>query len=344
MMRSGPLTDGGMPLDPVGVLEQELVPVIEAAGPGDHVIAPEVWDRVLLGIARELLGRPGKQFRARVVELAFSLTGGGGGELPPVIPQLVELVHAGSLIIDDIEDGSTHRRGRPALHCLAGVPLAINTGNWLYFAAYHLIERAGLDAAATLDVYRRLTWTMLQSHQGQALDLAIDVTVLRQREVAAYVDAASALKAGALTSFAAELGAIAAGAAEPELRVLARFGSALGIGLQHLDDLGGLRDVGRRDKGREDLAGHRLTWPWSYLARTLDEVRFAKLQRELREAGAGDLDALATELAALLGDEAYHHACARIAAARQMLATTFPGHPVLAAIEAELGRVERSYG
>jgi len=258
-----------------------------------------------------------------------------------VIPQLVEVVHAGSLIVDDIQDDSLERRGGPALHRLYGVPLAINTGNWLYFAAFHLIDRAALGDGAALEIYRRLTRTMFRSHQGQALDLAIDVTALRQRDVLELTDAAAALKAGELMSFAAALGGLAAGAVIPRVESLARFGAALGVGLQHLDDAGGLR--GRRDKGREDLAGHRLTWPWACLAGKLDTVGFTTLQRKLRDARDGDLDPFIDELAGLLGDDAYDRACIRLDGARGMLTEQFAGHPALSSVDAELARLEHAY-
>jgi geranylgeranyl pyrophosphate synthase len=342
MTWSLPLAARAAPPVVLAVLDELLAPAVAAACP-ESGVDPEIWDRVLVGLARDLLARPGKQLRARVVELASELAGSAAGP-PPVIPQLVELVHAGSLIVDDIQDDARCRRGGPALHRVSGTALAINTGNWLYFAAYHLIGRAGLPDGAALEIHRRLTRAMFRSHQGQALDLAIDVTELRQREVAVLAAAAAALKTGELMSFAAELGGVAAGASAPVIASLARFGAALGIGLQQLDDLGGLRNPRRRDKAREDLAGRRLTWPWAYLAHMLDEVRFAKLQRRLRDAGDGELDALATELAELLGDEAHRGACARLDAARAELAAAFPGHAALARVDAELARLERDAG
>ena len=69
--------------DLVAVLDELLAPVAAAACP-EPGVDPEIWDRVLVGFARDLLARPGKQLRARVVELAFELAGGGAG-LPAVI-------------------------------------------------------------------------------------------------------------------------------------------------------------------------------------------------------------------------------------------------------------------
>lgn len=328
------------PLDLVDLLDRELSPLVESASSS---VTPEVWERALVGLARELLARPGKQFRARLVELGWAL-GGAARPLSPLAGPLVELIHAGSLIVDDIEDDSSRRRGRPSLHRICGVPLALNTGNWLYFAAYHLLDALGLDDAQTLALYRRLTETMIRSHQGQALDLGLDVSEVRQRDIGAAADAAASLKAGALMSFAAELGAIAGGAGPDKIAVLSRFGCALGVGLQHLDDLGGLRCAPRREKGREDLAGRRLTWPWAYLAAELDEVRFHGLQTKLRHARPASLDRLVIELSDLLGDDAYRRACALLERAVAPLRETFAGDPWLAAVSAEVARVEQSYG
>src|SRR5712691_8217205 len=43
----------------------------------------------------------------------------------------IELLHNALLIHDDIEDGSEERRGRPTLHKLHGVPLALHAGDTL---------------------------------------------------------------------------------------------------------------------------------------------------------------------------------------------------------------------
>ena len=63
------------------------------------------------------------------------LLGGGTGEPPDRLAGVLELIHAGSLIVDDVEDSAEQRRGAPALHQLIGVSLAINTGSWMYFVA-----------------------------------------------------------------------------------------------------------------------------------------------------------------------------------------------------------------
>lgn len=331
----------------VALLEDEITPLVAAGGAG---VEPKVWEQALTGLARELLARPGKQFRARLVEMAFLLAGGNRSTLSPRVPLLVELLHAGSLIVDDIQDDSPVRRGGPALHVLCGMPLALNTGNWLYFAAFELAGRLDLCASRSLTLYQSLSRCLFRCHQGQALDLSIDVSTLRQRDLVALADAAAALKTGALVGFAAELGAIAAGADDAARASLASFGNELGVALQRLDDAGGLLCPERAQKGHEDLACGRLTWVWGRLASELDEIHFASLQARLRRArsergGArrAALDAIAGELATLIDETAKVEVSRSLETALAKLGESFPSHPVLDSIASEIARLKESY-
>lgn len=49
---------------------------------------------------------------------------------------ITEVVHNGTLIIDDIEDNSDYRRGKLCLHKTAGVDVAINAGNSTYTCVF----------------------------------------------------------------------------------------------------------------------------------------------------------------------------------------------------------------
>src|SRR5688572_28382102 len=94
-------------------------------GPSSAALSQELWNRALRGPVLDVVERPGKALRAGLVSRCYELAGGSGA-CPDELSAIVEILHAGSLVIDDIEDASTLRRGRPALHALYGVPVALN--------------------------------------------------------------------------------------------------------------------------------------------------------------------------------------------------------------------------
>lgn len=253
----------------VPVFDSLMVSALDAAlDPGgvaalDPAVPARVWQRALVEPAASFLARPGKELRARMVRAGWALAG-GGPQVPANLAIAVEALHAGSLIIDDVEDGSDHRRGAPTLHRLVGVPLAINTGSWMYFWAIGELPPEAQRAAIT---------TMIRCHQGQALDLSVRIPDLDAAEVPAVVAATTRLKTGALCRFAMELGAIAAGAPS---EAIADLGERAGVALQMLDDLGGIVAPARRAKGLEDLRDGRPTWPWAWLAETADPFLWAR--------------------------------------------------------------------
>lgn len=253
--------------------------------------------RVLHGPLADMLARPGKEVRARLVEHSFAVARAVApctcARLPEEVPLLVEMLHAGSLVVDDIEDDADTRRGAPALHRTWGLPIALNAGNWLYFWPLLVLGSLPLDRGTSLAMHRRINTTMIRCHQGQALDLAVRVHDLPQHEVATAVEATTRLKTGALMELSCALGAIAAHATPAVERALANFGREIGVALQMFDDLGSILSPARRGKAHEDLVGGRPTWPWAWLAKTLDETTFKSLQRHASAAMAtGRTDAL----------------------------------------------------
>ncbi len=279
----------------VEVLDRQYHPrsIMGALGKEAAEIDIRHWETALLQPAREFLSRPGKGFRAALVEISWTL-GGGRTAAPDLLSQMVEIIHAGSLVVDDIEDDSDERRGHPTLHRLHGVPLALNTGNWMYFWPLVLLRTLNLPAAQELDLGRRIHMALWRCHHGQALDLQIRVTKVAQREIAAIVEASSRLKTGSLTEVAAACGAVAAGASPEKTFAIARFGSDLGVGLQMLDDLGNL--IGKREpeKQFEDLRNAKPTWIWAWAATTVDAFTYAQWVKRASdiEDGQGDMEAL----------------------------------------------------
>lgn len=247
--------------------------------PNDGVVA-ELLRKSLLDPIESLTSNRGKRIRGQLVQLAYRLVGGDSAvslraaQQCRIAAEVVELMHAGSLIVDDIEDGSPVRRGRPALHVQVGLPLALNAGNWLYFWPFELLRCLELSEARTRLAYELYNRTLLRAHAGQAIDLGANIAHLSQSSVEAACSASLQLKTGALMGFAAWLGGAVAGVSERTLAVLDEFGVDLGVALQMFDDVGNV--VGKCDpqKRYEDLMLGRPSWIWACAARCFDRYQY----------------------------------------------------------------------
>ncbi|MDB4977362.1 MAG: Polyprenyl synthetase [Myxococcaceae bacterium] len=310
-----------------------------------HGIDPEHLERALYGDARAFLARPGKAFRARLIEGCFSLVADPSQVVPAAALESIELLHGGSLIVDDIQDDAVTRRGAPALHRMIGTPRALNTGNWLYFVALSRLDSLALERELASELTHAAHRCLMRCHEGQALDLALRVGDLRRAELAHVVRFVSVLKTGALTGFAARLGAsVAGGASAAAIEGLSRFGERVGVALQMLDDLGSFVAEGRHHKAREDLLGQRASWVWSWASETLDEHTFKQLVKQLSREGEGELEALRERLADAVEPLARTRVHEALEQARCELSLLFAPSHALDAVHAELTTLERSYG
>lgn len=329
-------------------LLDELFPLgDDAQAESVRSVPSALWNDALLAPLRDFLQRPSKGFRAELVELGHRLGSGGGdvaGALPIELPLIIECIHAGSLIIDDIEDESLERRGAPALHRSYGLPRALNAGNWLYFWPQVLLSRTGLGDSARLAAHERVALCLMRCHEGQALDLRVRVDQLAQRETGAVVCAITRLKTGGLAGLAAALGAIAADAAPERVEAIAVFGRELGVGLQMLDDLSGVINAARRHKALEDLRHGRATWVWAFLAEELDRRAYDALLRELRLAMEGVAsDALIERMRFRAGTLGLRHAREHVSAAVSALAGVIGAGAWCDEVLEQFNRLERRY-
>lgn len=303
-----------------------------------------LWNDALLEPLRDFLARPGKGFRAELVDLGYRLGGGTHAAAPIELPLIIECLHAGSLIIDDIEDASSERRGAPALHCKYGLPRALNAGNYLYFWPQLLLKRSGLSDAARLSAHERIAICLTRCHEGQSLDLQVRVDQLPQRDVGAVAATISTLKTGGLLGLGTALGALAAGASPPRVDAVAELGRALGVALQMLDDVSGIVNVARRHKALEDLQHGRVTWLWAILAEELDGAAYAGRLRELRGVtDGGAADALVERLRFQAGGGAVRRAREHVQRAVSRLACTLGAGAWRDEVLAQFARLERSY-
>ena len=90
------------------------------------------------------------------------------------------------------------------------MPRALNVGNWLYFVALSKLDELDFDPSRALATTRAAHRCFLRCHEGQALDLTLRIAELKRAEVSARGAHHESAQDGALMSFAARLGALAA--------------------------------------------------------------------------------------------------------------------------------------
>jgi geranylgeranyl pyrophosphate synthase len=305
----------------------------------------EIWEEALLGPLRRFLSRPGKAIRAQLLEDCWEAAG-GRGTFPELLPLLVEMIHAGSLIVDDIQDHASVRRGAPALHHLFGMPRALNAGNWLYYWPAVLLDKLPMPESRRAEALRLMNDTLYQCHFGQALDISVTIDGLDQKQVRRAVMASTQLKTGRLMAFAAALGAMSAGADDRRVQGFRAFGAELGLGLQMLDDYSAMVNDNRKEKAREDLINGSPTWAWAWAAGRVDAEGYAELRRKAGEVAARRMpfETLRLEVKALIA------AHGKAAIRRQLSRAMNTALPVTTSpasadkLRREIDRLEKCYG
>jgi len=178
---------------------------------------------------------PSKQVRAVLTIVCAELCGGSAARAVPAAAA-IELVHAASLILDDLPsmDDAPLRRGLPANHLAFGESIAILAAFGLLNLAYGTLARAyEPDLAARLATLTSDAVGPDGLIGGQALDLlATDQQISFE-----MLERIHRGKTGALFVAAASSGAITAGAAAEAIAALAAYAKNLGLAFQIVDDL-----------------------------------------------------------------------------------------------------------
>jgi len=229
-------------------------------------------EHALIEPAREMAARPSKHFRAHLVRTGYSLIQGcvrpKDEDKLEAVAAAIELLHTGSLIIDDIQDQSPMRRGAASLHRIYGVPGALCAGNWLYFRPLSLIEQLNLPVERAHRAFKLYHEALELAHYGQALDLTIKIEQIEHQHIPAICEAIGELKTGAITALAMSLGALVADAPMDLIDTVGAFGRQFGTSLQQCDDVGSLTsDKADPEKKYEDLLQGKASAVWSYVVK-----------------------------------------------------------------------------
>ena len=181
----------------------------------------------------------GKRLRPQLVLAVYRAAGGSGD--PALLAASVEIVHAYSLVHDDLPcmDNDSVRRGRPTLHRVYGVSVATIAGvTMVPFAA-----RTALDGARALGLPLEVCGSIVRQLMrasgaggmvgGQLLDLEGEGKPLTLGDLERIHRA----KTGALIAASVRIGATAAGATGVRAAALDRYGESVGLAFQIADDV-----------------------------------------------------------------------------------------------------------
>ncbi|MBC7658720.1 MAG: polyprenyl synthetase family protein [Chitinophagaceae bacterium] len=226
----------------------------------------DLLQELLINPTHELRARPSHQFRSKLVAIGAALSDqpfAKTSDQLEVCSQAIEYLHLGSLIVDDIQDGSPVRRNGPSLHSRLGVPHALSVGNWLYFRALRLLEKLELNAERRHMLDAEWHEAIELAHYGQVMDLSVSIEHLPQSMLSAICHHCALYKTGSITALAIGMGALIQGASMDRVQAVKRLGSALGVYLQRLNDIGNVVGSFDTEKRYEDLLSRKPSYIWS---------------------------------------------------------------------------------
>jgi geranylgeranyl pyrophosphate synthase len=234
----------------------------------------------LVTAARHLCLGGGKRARPLLVRIFGEAL--GVAETSLVVPGVAaELIHAASLLHDDVVDMGMFRRGRPTVNARWGNIVAVMSGDLVLSGALHALARFDLrmmePALSTVSEMTRAAIAEVEARGNLDLPLA---------ELKAIGEG----KTGSLFGFCGKAAAILASNTDAAARFDA-FGRRIGVAFQMADDI---RDVSGTDEGKPqyaDLSSRTLSLPtllavkrdprlkkritdaWAFAALTPEKVR-----------------------------------------------------------------------
>lgn len=199
---------------------------------------PSIEGPVADAVRYAMLGG-GKRLRAVLLIAAYRAAGGAGDA--SALAAAVEVVHAYSLVHDDLPcmDDDDMRRGRPTVHRVFGIPAATAAG----LAMVPLAARAAIEAARALGLNEAQAGAIVRELMrasgaggmvgGQLLDLEGEGVALSLADL----ERVHRMKTGALINASVRIGALAAVADDKILGAFDRYGAAVGLAFQIADDV-----------------------------------------------------------------------------------------------------------
>ncbi|MBK7148021.1 MAG: polyprenyl synthetase family protein [Bacteroidetes bacterium] len=255
---------------------------------------------------REITDRGGKSWRSYAT-IACCDAVGGDSQIAIDWLALPELMHVGSLMVDDVQDKSVVRRGGPSAHTVHGDAIAINSGTAAYFIGQYCIYNVDKSFEEKVEIYNCYFEAMRASHSGQAMDIygldymmpqaLLDDKVAKQLPV--RVIATHRLKSAAPASYLARIGVLLGTGTKEQQNAMGEYFEALGISFQIIDDTLNLKGFKDHLKTKaEDITAGKITYPIAKAMSMLNKKDRARLW-QIVSMKTNDI-ALLTEAVALL--------------------------------------------
>ncbi len=215
----------------------------DVAGPPRYRFDTEGFGQQISEPCWALMSRGGKHWRAVFAILMLRAFGVDVERYEALITTIPEMLHAGSLMIDDIQDHSELRRGGPTIHRLFGEEITINAANSLYFLPLQAVSRhPHLDLEQREAILRIAIDLFVTAHMGQAQDLNarnwhLDEVLADPGRYADIVLQTCTLKTGAPVRALAEMLCVIARCDAETTQDAMGFAEAAGIAYQIMDDV-----------------------------------------------------------------------------------------------------------
>lgn len=214
-------------------------------------------------VGNHIFSAGGKRVRP-LLAIISSRMFGRRGEAVSTLASSVEFIHAASLIHDDVVDGASLRRGKPAAHALWGNQVVVLVGDFLYANALRLAnllkEQKVMDALCTATARMSEGELIQLSKQGDP--------AMTEEDYMKIIEGKTAI----LMSAACKGGAVLGKAAQDRQDALASYGLKFGYAFQIADDVLDYR-AEEKEFGKslgKDLEEGKVTLPLIHLLRDAD--------------------------------------------------------------------------
>ena len=180
----------------------------------------------------------GKRVRATLVYATAKALGQANKAGLDEIASAIEMIHAYSLVHDDLPamDDDDLRRGKPTCHIAFDEATAILVGDALQARAFEILTRLP-SASADTKLALIMQLSAAAGPRGMVGGQAIDLAAVNQQLDLAALKTMHQLKTGALIRVAISMSALFCGADSQQIALLDCYGKAIGLSFQVQDDI-----------------------------------------------------------------------------------------------------------